>query len=154
MPNSIAVRSGLACLAAAVLAPGAAFAESLTPALVFENAALPVKAIVVGLVAATLAAGVTCALKLSSGPRLAGGSAFLSGLRLGGPLAGFVGAAYGGFLMALFSANSAVPAPPSVMAQGVAEAMMLILLGLASGAVAVVAHWAVEARIDRAVLAD
>ena len=101
---------------------------------------------------ATVAAGVVCWTKLASGPRLAGGSAFLSGLRLGGPLAGLVGAAYGGLLMAIYTANSATLAPAHVVAQGVAEAMMVILLGLLCGAVAVIANWAVEARIDRAVL--
>lgn len=152
MLKSVAAQSGLFGLAGALLAPAAAFAAPLTPGLVFQNAALPVKAIALGLVIATLAAGVVCGLKLASGPSLAGGSAFLSGLRLGGPLAGFVGAAYGGLLMSIYAANSATAAPAPVIAQGVAEAMMLILLGLACGAVAVIANWAVEARIDRAVL--
>ena len=41
---------------------------------------------------------------------------------------------------------------PDVLPPGLAEIALLILLGLLSGVVAVVCHWAVEARIDRAVL--
>ena len=51
-------------------------------------------------------------------------------------------------------AKMAAPAPMPLIARGVAEAMMLILLGLICGAVAVIANWAVEARIDRVVLSD
>ncbi|MNT87574.1 hypothetical protein D3C72_2280030 [compost metagenome] len=40
----------------------------------------------------------------------------------------------------------------AVWSPAIAEASLLIVLGLLSGVVAVVAHWAVEARIDRAVL--
>jgi hypothetical protein len=154
MPTFTAARRGFIGLAASLTAPAAALAAPLTPALVFEDAALPVRAVILGLILATLAAGVICAIKLASGSRLAGGSAFLSGLRLGGPLAGLVGAAYGGLLMAIYTANNPTPASAQVIARGVAEAMMVILLGLTCGAVAVIANWAVEARIDRAVLGD
>jgi hypothetical protein len=81
-------------------------------------------------------------------------TALLSGLRLGGPLAGLVGAACGGVLIAMSLANMAAPAPMPLIARGVAEAMMLILLGLICGAVAAIANWALEARIDRVVLSD
>jgi len=141
-------------LAVALGSPVAALAEPLTPIGVFRAAALPVQAIGLGLVLSTMAAVAICLAKLASGPRLAGGSAFLSGLRLGGPLAGLVGAAYGGLLIAMSLANATGPAPMPLIARGVAEAMMLILLGLIAGAVAVIANWAVEARIDRVVLSD
>jgi biopolymer transport protein ExbB/TolQ len=39
-----------------------------------------------------------------------------------------------------------------VLAPGIAEAVLLVGLGVMAGAVAVIAHWALEARIDRAVL--
>ena len=151
MPKPLIRRAAWVGLAALAL-PATASADPLTPLGVFADAALPVKAIMLGLILATLAAIVICAMKLSSGARLSGGSAYLSGLRLGGPLAGFVGAAYGGFAMALGVANVTVPAPLSILAHGAAEVMLLILLGLVSGSVAVAANWAVEARIDRAVL--
>lgn len=109
------------------------------------------KLIILGLIVATLAALLVCSLKLLSGTRLSGGSAFLSGLRLGGPLAGLLGAAYGGLNMSIGLANVHTP-PVSVLAHGAAEIMLLVVLGLLSGAVAVFTHWAVEARIDRAVL--
>jgi biopolymer transport protein ExbB/TolQ len=44
-------------------------------------------------------------------------------------------------------------APPlRIVAPGLAEAVLLIGLGLLAGAVATVCHWLVEARIDRAAL--
>jgi hypothetical protein len=138
--------------AALFATPAAAFAAPLTPVVVFLNAAPVVKVIVLGLVLATLAAVVVCGIKMASGPRLSGGSAYLSGLRVGGPMAGLVGAAWGGLNMTLGLANVATPAPLNIIAHGLAEVMLLILLGLVSGAVAVMANWAVEARIDRAVL--
>jgi hypothetical protein len=139
--------------AALLATPAVAFAAPLTPVVVFLNAAPVVKVIILGLVLATLAAVVVCGVKMASGPRLSGGSAYLSGLRVGGPMAGLVGAAWGGLNMTLGLANVAAPPPLSILAHGLAEVMMLILLGLISGAVAVMANWAVEARIDRAVLA-
>jgi hypothetical protein len=138
---------------AALALPASASAEPLTLAGVFAYAAPLVKLVIIALVLATAAAPIVAILKLAAARRLAGGSAFLSGLRLGGPLTGLVGAAYGGLNMALGVANVAGPVPPQILARGVAEIMALILLGLISGSVAVVANWAVEARIDRSVLA-
>jgi hypothetical protein len=144
-------RTGSAAFAL-LAATGAAAAEPLTPAAIFGHATPVVQAIILFLVAAMLAAIVVCALKLASGPRLAGGSAFVSGLRVGGPLAGFLGAAWGGLNMAVGLANVTQPVPVNLLARGWAEAMFLIVLGLLSGAVAVICHWAIEARIDRVVL--
>lgn len=150
--SNTTVRSA-ACLATvAFVLPGAAFAGPLSLVGVFHDAALVVQVIILGLIVATGAAMVVCGMKLASGPRLAGASAYLSGLRLGGPLAGFVGAAYGGLAMSMGLANTTAPVPVNILAHGAAEIMMLILLGLVSGSVAVIANWAVEARIDRAVL--
>lgn len=144
-------RAGFAAFAV-LAAAGAATAEPLTPAALFGNATPVVQFIILGLVALTLAAMIVCARKLTSGQRLAGGSAFVSGLRLGGPLAGFLGAAWGGLNMAIGLANLTRAVPVNVLARGWAEAMFLIVLGLLCGAVAVICHWAIEARIDRAVL--
>jgi hypothetical protein len=136
----------------ALALPAAATAEPLTPAAIIQNAAPLVKLDMLGLALAAVAAVAICAMKLASGPRLTGGSAFLSGLRLGGPLAGLLGAAYGGVNMALGVANLPVTPPMRVLAPGFAEAMTMILLGLIVGFIAVMTNWAVEARIDRAVL--
>ncbi len=148
--RNLLLRFAAAALLVAI--PAAASAEPLTPIGVFVNATPVVKMIILFLIVATLAAIVVAAGKLSSGPRLSGGSAFLSGLRLGGPLAGLVGAAYGSLNMALALANTIQPAPTNILARGAAEVLMLILLGLVCGSIAVMAHWAVEARIDRTVL--
>jgi hypothetical protein len=143
-----------AAVAAVFLAlPAAATAEPLTPIGVFVDAAIPVKLIMLGLIVAPVAALVILAGKLAAGSRLSGGSAFLSGLRVGGPLAGLVGAAYAGMLMCMNLANTADPVPARLLARGGTEVMMALLLGLVAGSVGVIAHWAVEARIDRTVLA-
>lgn len=151
MSVNILRRAGLGLLICAVV-PAAAHADPLTPIGVFEHAAVTPKLMIIGLIAATLAAIVVSALKVASGPRLSGGSAFISGLRLGGPLAGLVGASYSGLAMALNLANTAQTPPANIIARGASEVLLLILLGVISGAVAVVAHWAIEARIDRTVL--
>jgi biopolymer transport protein ExbB/TolQ len=139
---------------AALLAfPALAQAAPLTPAVVFMNAAPLPKLIILGLVVASVAAIVICVMKLSAGRKLSGGSAFLSGLRVGGPLAGLLGAALGCLNMSLGIANLPVTPPMNVLARGIAEAVLLVTLGLLAGSVAVIANWAVEAKIDRALLA-
>jgi len=119
---------------------------------VIENGALIPQLIMAALVLACLAAPVVAAIKLSSGRRLSGGSAFLSGLRFGGPIIGLLGACYGGFNMSLGIANIPIEADLKILAPGLAEGFLLVGLGFLCGSVAVVAHWAVEARIDRQVL--
>jgi biopolymer transport protein ExbB/TolQ len=42
--------------------------------------------------------------------------------------------------------------PLKVLAPGFAETFFMVELGFFAGVVAVLAHWAVEARIDRSVL--
>jgi hypothetical protein len=152
MPNALNRRIAGAALSVALALPTVALATPLDGGGVFRDLSVVVKIVMLGLVVSTLAAVVVCAIKLAAGARLTGGSAYLSGLRLGGPLAGLVGAAYGGLNMAIGLANVAGPVPVSVLAHGVAEVMMLIFLGLVSGSVAVIGNWAVEARIDQMVL--
>jgi hypothetical protein len=142
----------LASTLALIAIPAAASAAPLTPVGVMAAATPVAKLIILGLLACTVAAIVVCVRKLASGPRLAGGSAFLSGLRLGGPLAGLLGAAWTGLGMAIGLANVVQPVPASLVARGVAEVMMLITLGLLAGAAGVIGAWALEARIDRDVL--
>jgi hypothetical protein len=129
-----------------------AAADRLTLFRVVEHATPSVQLIIFALVAGSAAAIVVCAMKLSSGPRLSGGSAFLSGLRLGGPIAGLLGAAYGGMNMMIGLSNVVGPVPLNILAHGYAEALLMIVLGLLAGAVAVITNWAVESRIDRTVL--
>ncbi len=127
-------------------------AQPLTALGVFAHATFFVQFVMLSLAAATIAAVVICGLKVAQGRRLAGGSAYLSGLRLGGPLAGLTGAAYGALNMSIGLANVPSSVPVQVLAHGAAEVITLILLGLVSGSVAVITNWAVEARIDRTVL--
>lgn len=139
--------------AAASLIPGLALAQGkITPAVVFQDAALPMQAIMLALLFATLAAVVLTVRKVLSGPRLTGGSAYLQALRLGGPLIGLLGAAYNVLMVNIAIANIGEQPPYHVMAPGVAEAAFLFVLGLIAGVVAVICNWIVEARIDRAVL--
>jgi hypothetical protein len=87
-----------------------------------------------------------------SGPRLAGGSVYLSSLRFGGPLFGCLGAAYTGVSIWLGIANWPTSATLKLVAPGLAEATFVAGLGFLAGAVAAICNWAVEARIDREVL--
>jgi hypothetical protein len=126
--------------------------QMLRPIDIFGHAAPLQKLIVLALVIAVVAALAVLAAKLKGGKRLAGGSAFLSGLRLGGPIMGALGACGTLLNMAIGYAN--VPGDPSlkILAPGFAECFFLLGLGFVAGTVAVLAHWAVESRIDRQVL--
>lgn len=126
--------------------------HQITPLDVFDLAGPLQKAVVLALILAILAALVVLMLKLSSGRRLAGGSAFLSALRLGGPIIGGLGACASLLTMTLGYAGVAGNPPLKIMAPGFAEAFLQVGLGFLAGAIAVLAHWAVEARIDRQVL--
>lgn len=152
MPRSRALSLVTPALAAPSLLPSSAQAAPLTIGGVFGEAHVFMQLIMAGLIVATLAAVVLCVLKLASGPRLTGGSAFISGLRFGGPLLGLLGASFTGLYAFLGIANVGAPVPMHVIAPGLAEAALLTFLGLLAGAVAVICHWAVEARIDRTVL--
>jgi hypothetical protein len=100
----------------------------------------------------SIAAIVVGTAKLRPAAPLAGGSAFLSNLRWGGPMTGLLGGAYGGLNMLLGIANAAGEPPMPVLAPGLAEVLVLIALGLITGIVATIANTAVESRIDRTVL--
>lgn len=136
--------------AAIALVPGAA--SAMTPTDIFWNADLTMKGLMLVLFVSALAAIVITAGKVRSGPRLTGGSAFLRTLRLGAPLIGLLGAAYNVLMINIAIANIGQQPSYPVLAPGIAEAIFLFLLGLATGVVAVVCNWIVEARIDRAVL--
>jgi hypothetical protein len=110
------------------------------------------KLLMTGLVVAAAAALAVLVLKLASGKRLAGGSPFLSGLRFGAPVIGILGACDSLLNMTLGYASLPGDAPLKVMAPGFAESFLQVGLGFLVGAIAVFAHWAVEARIDRQVL--
>ncbi len=126
---------------------------SLSPLTVFFDADPVIKLVMLLLTAASLAAVVVSLLKLLSRRRLAGGSAFLSSLRLGGPLVGLLGATYVGLMMFLgIAAAERGSIDLQVLSPGLAEVVLLLLLGFLAGTVAVIANWAVEARIDRTVL--
>ena len=152
MSPSRSMRCALASVIS-LAAPAVAVAqERLTPAGVFFNSDPLVKLVMTVLLVATVAAAVVGVTKVASGPRLTGGSAYLSALRLGGPLLGLLGAAYVGLFMFIAISNAPTPPRMTELAPGLAEIVMLLVLGFLAGGVAVAFHWAVEARIDRAVL--
>jgi biopolymer transport protein ExbB/TolQ len=124
----------------------------LTPLTVFDYAPPLQKFVILLLIAATVAALAVLALKLAGGKPLAGGSAFLSGLRLGAPIIGILGACDSGLNMTLAVASIPIEPTLKMLAPGFAESFLMVGLGFFAGAVAVVAHWAVESRIDRQVL--
>ena len=127
-------------------------APRITLATVFFDADETMQVLMIALVAASLASVIVTGLKLASGKRLNGGSAFVSALRLGGPLIGLVGAAFVLLMGFIGMANFGGPVPMPVLAPGFAEAALLFLLGLMAGVIGVICHWIIEARIDRTVL--
>lgn len=134
--------------------PGVALAgPRLNPSTVFFDAAILMKLVMAVLVLAAVAAVVVTLGKAAQGRKLSGGSAFVSALRLGGPLLGLMGAAYTVLMMFIGMANAGAEVPMTILAPGFAEAALLFLLGLFAGAVGVICHWIIEARIDRTVLA-
>lgn len=143
LPTIVAVTSFL------VATP--AFAAGVTPFAIFGFATIPLKLMMVALVIATIAALVITARKVGAG-QINGGSTYLASLRLGGPLVGLLG----GTLNALWSFLGILSVGKvnafEAFVPGMAEAMLVLSLGLFSGVVAVICHWAVEARIDRMVL--
>ena len=80
-----------------------------------------------------------------------GGTGELCGAMAEG-LAGALGASYTALCSALGMANVPYEVTLKILAPGFAEAILLLGLGLFAGAVAVIGHWALEARIDRDVL--
>lgn len=124
----------------------------LTPMDVFAHSEPLQKLIIVVLLAAAVAAVVVLALKLRGGQRLAGGSAFLSGLRLGGPILGGFGACLSLLNMSIGYATVPGDLPLKVLAPGFAETFFVVGLGFLAGVVAVIANWVVESRIDHSVL--
>lgn len=124
----------------------------ITPISVVAHAETLQKLIILALVASAVAALVVLALKLRGGQRLAGGSAFLSGLRLGGPILGGFGACLSLLNMSIGYAFAPKDTPLQVLAPGFAEVFFVVGLGFLAGVVAVFANWMVEARIDQSVL--
>lgn len=124
----------------------------VTPLLVFESAPPIEQGIMVLLVLAAVAALAVLAVKLGAGGRPSSGSAFLSGLRFGGPIIGFLGACHAGLTTTLGAANAPIVVTPIMLAPGIAESFLMIGLGFLAGVVAVFAHWIVESRIDHRVL--
>lgn len=123
---------------------------TITPWMVFELANPFQQMLMVALVLAMVAAVIVLVRKLTRG--VDGASAYLSGLRLGGPVIGCLGAAFSLLSTTLGYASIPGDLPLKALAPGFAQAFLEIGLGCLAGVVAVCAHWAVEARIDRQVL--
>jgi hypothetical protein len=133
-------RVGLAALAA--MTAGSAWAQDtrgakLTAARVFGDAALPVKAIMAGLVLAAVASVVIWATQLVRRTEPdAGAVAFLRALGPAGPLFGLAAAAYTLLACCLGLVNTGHAPDFALLAPGYAEAVMAVMLGLLAGAMA------------------
>ena len=138
--------------AAAWLAAGTVQAQAVAPptrnslALVFGDAAPEMKLVVALLLLGALAAAVLWVLALVRGEGGRRTLAFLSTLRVAGPLLGVVGGAYvmvnGLIALAWYKPE----APLLVMAPGLAEAVLSVMAGALAGLVAVLAHGHLGAR--------
>jgi len=147
-------RSTCLGLAAALLVvPTVTYATPLSLTDVAANAAPVQQLLMLGIAIATLAAIIISVFKLLPG-RLSGGSAFVSSLRFAGPVAGVLGAAYAAWRMSIGIATIGDAPTLKVLAPAFAEIATLIALGALSGIIAIVLTWAIEARIDRQVLAE
>jgi len=133
--------------------PTAVYATPLSFTDVAANAAPVQQLIMLAIAIATLAAIILSVFKLLPG-RLSGASAFVSSLRFAGPVAGILGAAYAAWKMSIGIATITYTPTLKVLAPGFAEIATLIALGALSGIIAIVLTWAIEARIDRQVLAE
>ena len=137
---------------AMVLVPGMAHATTgMTSLDILRYADPTMQLLMLALAACAVTAIVVAVRKVLAGPGLSGGSAYLQALRLGGPLIGLLGATYNALMINIGIANFGRTSYP-VIAPFVAEAILLLALGLITGIVAVICNWIVEARIDRAVL--
>ena len=141
----------LISLALAGLSSPARAAEGLTPASILVDAAVPIKLMILAL-AASLIAAIVVTIRKTVARDVGGGSAYLSALRLGGPLLGLLGATLNALWSFIGIASIGKSLPLAVFAPGLAEAALVLSLGLLVGVVAVICNWVVEARIDRAVL--
>lgn len=143
----------IALAGAVAAAPAVALAEPLNLVVIVAHTAPMQKVLLLALAAATLTAVAIAVGKVAAGRRLAGGSAFVSGLRLGGPVIGALGAAYALMASAIGIANTPGEPTLKLLAPGLAEAGFMVWLGFLAGAIGVIANWAIESRIDRQVLA-
>lgn len=136
-----------------LLAPTAALAAlALPPESFFVKADLIPKIGMWGLIVASVAAIAITIRKVTAGPNIPGGSAFIAALRLGGPLVGLLGAVYTAFNLLVGITNIGRAGPFVIWAPALAEGMLILIVGLVAGVIGVVCHAVVEARIDRAVL--
>ncbi|HEY3798105.1 MAG TPA: hypothetical protein VGL58_07095 [Caulobacteraceae bacterium] len=143
----------IALAGAIAAAPMAAVAEPLNALAIAAHASTLQKVVLLILLAATLAAAIIAARKIASGRALSGGSAFVSSLRLGGPIIGALGATYALMDSAIGMANIAGNPTLKLLAPGLAEAGFMMWMGFLAGAIGVIANWAIESRIDRQLLA-
>jgi biopolymer transport protein ExbB/TolQ len=156
-------RTSVPILLMALTAAGAARAEELavqyrrvpadqllTPVRAFGDATPIVKLLMAGLLVAAVAAVAIWALQLA---RLRQGrpahTAFLKGLSAAGPLLGLFGAVYG-MLNGFLGISNIRPTPTlTVVAPGIAEALLVFGIGLFAACVAVICRWNLEGRISR-----
>ncbi|MFT3997771.1 MAG: MotA/TolQ/ExbB proton channel family protein [Asticcacaulis sp.] len=118
---------------------------------IVADASLPVQGLILILIAAIIAALAIGSVKLSR--TIDGGSALLAALRWEAPLAGGLGAVYTS-LFSFLALDREGPSSLTLMAPGLAEACLLMGLGLAGGLIAAIANGLINARIDRAVLGE
>lgn len=123
-------------------------AERLTLGGVFGDATLVVQLVMAGLMAATLIGLALYAMALT-GRGVARAVGFLRALRTAGPLLGLTAASL--TLLSSFIAVSNVRPAPSltVMAPGIAEALLAVMLGLIAASVAVICGRHLEERVRR-----
>ncbi|WP_372783708.1 MotA/TolQ/ExbB proton channel family protein [Phenylobacterium sp.] len=128
-------------------------ADRLTLGGVFSHAAPTMKVVLWGLVAAIAAAIVVWILQAARvrqgrSDGVAGGVAYLSAQAAAAPLVGLFGLSYA-FLSGFIGISNVRPTPNlTVLAPGLAEAMLSLGLGLLAGAIAVIGHRHLQFRLN------
>jgi hypothetical protein len=128
----------------------AVVAERLTFIGIVAHAKPVVMLVLAGLAVSTVVASLVWIGELAGRTAGRGGRTFLHTLTAAGPLIGLFGAAYG--LMDMFIGISNVRPTPAlgILAPGFAEALLSVTLGLLAGAIAMIGHRHLTARLQAA----
>lgn len=146
------LKGGIIAGAAAVFAAAPASAAAFDVGAIVSASDAVSKAVMVSLLLASGAAVALAAAKVLARGGLTGGSAFVRGLRWAGPLLGLAGALHVMLTLFIGMARFGGSVPLAVYAPGLAEGVLVLLIGVVSGLVGVVCHAVIAARIDRAIL--
>ncbi|HLI67044.1 MAG TPA: hypothetical protein VKU90_11830 [Caulobacteraceae bacterium] len=119
-------------------------------ATIFLDAAIPQKLVFLACAAAVIVAAAMAARRLSRAPAPPPGFDFIADLRFAGPALGLLCAALNELHMMQSTLRAPAASTARMLAPGFAEMAALVEAGALVGMLAVLLHWALEARAGRA----